>query len=188
MRYADLSPSTQVLLVGLLAAALAVILTRVAALLRGERAGIRPHYPSAWSAAQCQTLEYFRLVVGLGLIGLWGAFLIVAPSMPKNSPFGLLETISLIMLLLISNAWILLLVPRNWQKLGAFPQSFWLTMIFLMVWWASVFAATGWLLASSSEKAPSFDLQTGVFATHWTNEIMPPFTVGIDGLSSKSGS
>jgi amino acid permease len=88
--------------------------------------------------------------------------------MPKNFPFGSLETISLIMLLLISNAWILLLVPRNWQKLGAFPQSFWLTMIFLMVWWVSVFAATGWLLANASEKAPSFDLQTGVFATNRT--------------------
>lgn len=164
MRYADLSPSTQVLLVGLLAAALALIVTRVAVLLCRKKAGIRPHYPSAWSAAQCQTLEYFRLVVGLGLIALWGGFLILAPSMPKNWPFGLLEVISLIMLLLISNAWILLLVPRNWQKLGAFPQSFWLTMIFLMVWWVSVFTATGWLLASGLEKAPSFDLLTGVFA------------------------
>jgi hypothetical protein len=37
-------------------------------------------------------------------------------------------------------------------------------MIFLMVWWVSVFTATGWLLASGLEKAPSFDLLTGVFA------------------------
>ena len=165
MRYADLSPSTQFLLIGLLAVAMAAILIRVAVFLRREIAGMRPLYPQGWSAAQCRGLECFRLLVGVAVIALWGSFLFVAPSMPMNSPFGLLEMISLIVLLLISNAWILLLVPRNWEKLGAYSQSFWLTMTFLMVWWVSVFAATGWMLASASVSSPRLVLPVGVFAT-----------------------
>jgi hypothetical protein len=165
MRYADLSPSTQSLLIGLLAVAMAAILIRVVVFLRREIAGMPPLYPQAWSAAQCRALECFRLLVGVALIALWGVFLFVAPSMPTNSPFGLLEMISLIVLLLISNAWILLLVPRNWEKLGAYSQSFWLTMTFLMVWWVSVFAATGWMLASASVSSPRLVLPVGVFAT-----------------------
>ena len=99
---------------------------------------------------QCRTLEYFRLFVGLALITLWGSFVYLAPLMPTNWPFGYVETIILILLLLISNAWVLLLVPRNWQKFGVISRSFWITMTFLAVWWGVTFIATGWMLATAS--------------------------------------
>jgi len=116
MRHVDLSPSTQLLLVGLLSVALAAILMRAAVFIRCEYAGIRPLYPSAWSAAQCRVLECFRLLVGISLIPLWEFFLFIAPSMPTNSPFGYLEMISLIVLVLFSHAWVLLTAPRNLEQ------------------------------------------------------------------------
>jgi hypothetical protein len=150
MQHADLSPSTQFLLVSLLAVAGAVLFTRAIVFFRREYAGIRPIYPSVWSAVQCRSLEYFRLLVGLTLIPLWGSFLFLAPSMPTNWPFGYAEMIFLILLLLISNAWVLLLVTRNWGKLGAISRSFWVTITFLLVWWGATFAAMGWLFAMAS--------------------------------------
>jgi len=164
MRYPDLSPSTQFLLIGLLAVATAALLAKAAVFVRREIAGMRPLYPQAWSAAQCRALECFRLLVGLALIALWGAFLFVAPSMPISLPFGLTKMMSLIVLLLMSNAWVLLLVPRNWEKRGAASQSFRLTITFLTVWWVSMFAATGWMFARVSASSPRYVLPLGVFA------------------------
>src|ERR1039457_6232879 len=143
MRYADLSPSTQLLLMGLVAVASAALFTRAIVFFHREKAGVRPIYPSAWSAAQCRALESFRLLVGLALIPLWGFFLFIAPSLPTNWPFGYLDVIFIIVLLLISNAWVLLLIPRNWEKFGAISRSFWITITFLVVWWGTIFTATG---------------------------------------------
>jgi hypothetical protein len=61
MRYADLSPSTQALLVGLLAAALAVILTRVAVLLRRERAGYGRTIPALGAPCSAKLWNIFGL-------------------------------------------------------------------------------------------------------------------------------
>ena len=75
MRLSDLSPSIQYILIGLVAVALAALLTRAVVLIHHEKVGVRSTYPPTWSAAQCGTLEKFRLLVGLALIPLWGAFL-----------------------------------------------------------------------------------------------------------------
>ena len=64
-------------------------------------------------------------------IPLWGIFLFIAPPMATNWPFGFLCFISLIV---VSHAWVLLLIPRNWKMLGAYRLSFWLTITFLVVW------------------------------------------------------
>ena len=160
MQDADLSQSTQLLLVGLLAVAGAALLTRSCVFFRGEYLGVRPIYPNTWSAAQCRILEYFRLLVGVELIPLWGSFLYLGPSMPTNWPFGYVQTVILLLLLLISNAWVLLLVPRNWEKFGAITRSFWLTIIFLVVWWGATFAATGLMFA----KVSTLSIIHGIYA------------------------
>ena len=180
MRHVDLSPSTQLLLVGLLSVALAAILMRAAVFIRCEYAGIRPLYPSAWSAAQCRVLECFRLLVGISLIPLWEFFLFIAPSMPTNSPFGYLEMISLIVLVLFSHAWVLLLAPRNWNKRSGFSRSFWLTISFLVIFRVSIFAATGWILANASASPPRLMLPVDVYAAL---EVQPIY-VGTNSLSS----
>jgi hypothetical protein len=78
MRLADLSPFIQFILIGLLAVASAVVLVRAILFIHREKMGVRPTYPRTWSAAQCRALERLRLLVGLGLIPLWGSFLFIA--------------------------------------------------------------------------------------------------------------
>ena len=164
MPHADLSLSTQFLLVGLLAVALAAFLTRAMVFFHREKAGVRPIFPSAWSVAQCRTLESFRLLVGFALISLWGSFLFIAPSVAAKSSAGCnLNVIFIILLLLISNAWVLLLIPRNWEKFGAMSRSFSITMTFLVIWWGATFTATGWMFAKASA-SPTVHAISGVYA------------------------
>jgi hypothetical protein len=171
MHHADLSPSAQFLLIGLLVVVFGAFLTRAIVFSRREYAKVRPIYPSAWSAAQCRSLEYFRLLVGLALIPLWGSFLFIAPSMQTNWPLGYLDVIFLIILLLISNAWVLLLVPRNWEKFGAISRSFWITITFLVVWWGTIFTATGWMFVKASASPPAH-----VFSGVYAAQGVPPLT------------
>lgn len=164
MRYADLSPSTQLLLVSLVAVASTALFTRAIVFFYREKAGIRPVYPNTWSATQCRMLESFRLLVGFALILLWTAFSFIAPSLPTNWPFGYFNTIFIIVLLLISYAWALLLIPRNWSKFGAISQSFWITFTFLVVWWGAIFTVTGWMLAKASASQTVHAI-SGVYAS-----------------------
>jgi hypothetical protein len=87
MHHADLSPSAHFLLIGLLAVACSALVTRAMIFFHREKAGVRPIYPGTWSAAPCLILEYFRLLVGLALIPLWGSFLFIAPSMRTDWSF-----------------------------------------------------------------------------------------------------
>jgi hypothetical protein len=169
MHHANLSLSAQFALIGLLAVACSALVTRAMIFFHREKAGGRSIYPSTWSAAQCRTLEYFRLLVGLALIPLWGTFLCIAPSMRTDWSFEHLDVIFLILLLWISDAWVLLLVPRNWKNFGAFTRSFWITITFLVVWWGATFMVTEWMLVKVS--APPSDVFTGAYAV-WG---VPPY-------------
>jgi hypothetical protein len=165
MRYADLGPSTQVLLISLLAVAWAAFLTRTGIFIRRKYARTQPFLPQVWGGAQRRALECFRLLAGFALLALWGSFLFLAPSMATNWPFGYLEVLSLIALLLLNDAWLLLITPRDWRWLGTFSRSFSVTIVFLFLWWASMITATGWLLAKASAAPPRISVPpVGVFA------------------------
>ena len=166
MRQPDLSPFIQILLVSLLTTLVLLVLIRAVSFIRHEYAGTPRRYPAAWSAAQRRTLENLRPLIGVALTPLWGAFLFLAPSMPTSWPFGFGQTACLIVLLLLSNAWILLLKLRNWER--AFYRSFALTISFLVIWWASVFGAAGWLIAAASQPSPQLRLPVGVYAAATT--------------------
>src|ERR1700758_2934692 len=111
MRLTDLSSSIQLVLLGLLAVALALTLVRGSIFIYLQNMGVRTAYPKNWSAAQCRALEHFRVLIGLGLIPLWGSFLLIS-----HWPFQFWDLFYFIVLLLISSAWIRLLDQRNWQK------------------------------------------------------------------------
>ena len=168
MRYireliADESLSTQLVLIGLLAVALGALLTRAMAFFHHKKAGVLPIYPSGWSAAQCRALESVQLLVGLTLFPLWGSFLFIAPSVAAKWPAGCnLVVIFIIFMLLISNAWVLLLTPRNWEKFGAISRSFSITITFLVIWWGATFTATGWIFAKASA-SPNMHAISGVY-------------------------
>ena len=165
MQNLDLSHrSAQLLLIGLLAVVCSALLTRTMILFHREKGELQPIYPTGWSAAQCQALAYFRLLVGLAIIALWGSFLVIAPTMRTNWPFAYLDVIFLIFLVLVSNAWVLLLIPRNWKKFGAISRSFWIMITFLVGWWGAMFTAAGWMLVKASISPPLQNLSSSVYA------------------------
>jgi hypothetical protein len=180
MHYSDLHLSTQLGLIGLVFVLWAGLLMRAAVYFRRESAGIRPLYPDSWNVVQCRTLERFRLLIGLGLVPLWGVYLFIAPSMPANWSFGYLgQVISLIAMLSVTYAWAVLLAARNWKRLDAFPQSFLLIIAFLVLWWGTAFSAIGWMLAEASTP-PKVHMFSGVYAERetprliWATEYLLP--------------
>jgi hypothetical protein len=144
----------QLILMGVLAVVCAAFVTRAVIFFRREYAGVCLVYPSAWNSVQHRTIEYFRQLVGLALSLLWVAFLLIAPSMRESWPSGYVEVISLISMLVISYAWVILLTPSDWRKLDAFPQSFWPTIAFLVIWWGMAFTAVGWMFVEASASPP----------------------------------
>jgi hypothetical protein len=149
--HAEISPLVQIILAGLLVGASASLLMRAVAFLSRARSGMRHVYPKTWSKAQCRFLEGFRLLVGLALILFWGAFLSIVPAVQSKWSFGDELVVAFVILLLLkSNAWMLLLLPRNWEKLGALSRSFSIVITFLFVWWGVAFTATSWLFAKAS--------------------------------------
>ena len=159
-----LSPLTQIILAGLLVGASASLLMRAVAFLGRERSGMRHVYPKTWSELQCRFLESFRLLVGLALMMLWGAFLSIVPTVQTKWSFGDELLVAFVILLLLkSNAWMLLLLPRNWEKFGALSRSFSIVITFLFVWWGVAFTATSWLFAMASV-SPQLHSVSGVYA------------------------
>jgi hypothetical protein len=179
MHYSDLHLSTQLGLIGLVFVLWAGLLMRAAVYFRRESAGIRPLYPDSWNVVQCRTLERFRLLIGLGLVPLWGVYLFIVPSTPTKWSFGYLQVISLIAMLSVTYAWAVLLAARNWKRLDAFPQSFLLIIAFLVLWWGTAFSAIGWMLAEASTP-PKVHMFSGVYAERetprliWATEYLLP--------------
>jgi hypothetical protein len=157
MLYSGLNLSTQVGLISLIMAVMAGFLIRAVSFFRHESTGVRPLYPSSWNATQCRALERFRLLIGLGLISLWAAYLLVVPSMPTRWPFEYLGLILLLSMLSVSYAWTVLLAARNWSWLDAIPRSFVLMIAFLVLWWGTAFSAIGWMLTEASTP-PTFHM------------------------------
>jgi hypothetical protein len=160
----EIDPSTQVVLIGLLAVSSASLLLRSIVFFRREKRGMRSTYPNAWSLAQCRAIEQLRMVTGLVLLSLWAIFLFVAPTIATRWAHCAVIAF-VVLLLLISNAWLLLLLPRNWERVGAMSRSFAIVITFLVIWWTTAFTATGWLLAKASTwPTPSLHTISGVYA------------------------
>jgi len=164
VQHAEVTPMAETFLVGLLAVALIAVLTRSLAYGWSQYRGYPGKYPHTWSAAQCRALEYFRVLVGVGLLPMWGYFVFLVPFMPVSSSSGMLQLISLTVLILVSYAWVLLLTPSNFGKFGALSHSFLLTILFLAIWWGAVFSVTGWVLAKASAPPRRLIFSVGAFA------------------------
>jgi hypothetical protein len=155
IRYKDLDYSTQILFVTILVTLLTIVVLRSIIFVYRNAMGVPQRYPRPWTAEQCRLMNAFRLFIGLALSALWIALLIVAPKMPTNWPFGLLEAVSLGALLLLTNGWILLVLPRDWEHLGRqTTKRFSLTITALLLWWALMLGCTVWILAKASVLRP----------------------------------
>jgi hypothetical protein len=86
-----------------------------------------------------------------------------APRMPESWPFGLAETILTVGLLLLVNAWVLLLVPSNWEytvrKLG-----FATAMGVLALWWIATLGALLWTIELAATRPSAITLPLGIYA------------------------
>lgn len=154
MQYGNLEPSTQVLLVGLLVVLMSAMFVRMGTVLWRKLAQVPRLYPRSWTAPQCRLMDRFCLVVGLVLSTFWLGLIVAAPRMPTNWPFGFFEVTSLIVLLLLTNAWLILLLPRDWRLLGALTERFAVTLMILATWWALMFGGTAWMLAKAASPPP----------------------------------
>ena len=150
MRYKDLEFSTQILIVTFLALLLSAVVIRAALFIFRNFTGVAQRYPRTWTPTQCRLMDRFRMLVGLALSALWIALLLAVPHMPTNWPFGLLEGISILVLLLLSNAWILLLLPRALDKFGPLANRFSVFMGALVLWWTLMFGGTVWMIAKAA--------------------------------------
>ncbi|WOH56049.1 hypothetical protein [Bradyrhizobium sp. BWC-3-1] len=164
MHHAELDLSTQFSLIGLIVVVGAGFLMRTAIFFRQESTGVRPLYPRRWNAIQCRALEGFRLLIGLGLITLWAAYLFVVPSMPPKWPYEYLAVVSLIMMLSVNYAWAVLLAARDWSRLDAIPHSFPVIIALLVIWWGTAFTAIGWTLREASAPPAFHILPVGFYA------------------------
>jgi hypothetical protein len=150
MLNADLGLRDQAMLLFLIAAILVAILARLVVFYRLERAHAAPQFPQSWSIAQRETLQRIRLYIGLGLVWFWAIYCVARPSFPTNWPFSYAEALSLIALTAMSYAWVLLLVPRNLQRLDSLPRSFAVFLAVLIAWWGAAFCLVVWMLTRAT--------------------------------------
>jgi hypothetical protein len=160
----NLDPVTQAALIGSIVMLTGVVLIRAVAFLRGEYAGLPHRYPCGWTNDQTRVFERFRLWTGVVLAITWVVLELAAPRMPQSWPFGLEEIILTAGLLLLTNAWILLLMPSNWQTIAQ-RLSFSTAMGLLACWWLIFLGGMliSIMLASSSPAGLTIPLGTYAF-------------------------
>jgi hypothetical protein len=163
LRHPDLDPVTQAVLLGTFAVLAGVVLIRVTVFFRRQYAGMPYRYPDSWTNDQVRVFELFRTVIGLALISTWGILRMAAPRMPESWPFGLVETILTVGLLLLINAWVLLLVPSNWEYTVR-KAGFATTMGVLALWWFTVLVALLWIIELAATRPSAIMLPVGIYA------------------------
>jgi hypothetical protein len=148
LRHPNLSPLMQAVLLSTVVILSALVLVRVVVLLRNQYAGLSYRYPGSWSTEQITAFERLRLSIGGCLTITWLAFLIATPQLSVSWPFGFEQALFTTALLLLTNAWLLLLMRCNWQNsiLGRWRPPIGFAIVAL--WWAillsAVLVSIGW--------------------------------------------
>lgn len=129
---------TQAALIGSVAILTAIVLLRVVVLFRRQYARVPHRYPGSWTDDQIKTFEHFRLSMGVSLAITWIILQMTASRMPDSWPFGLEQTLLTIGLLLLSNGWLLLLIPSNWEHSIFSKMRFAYSFAALALWWITL--------------------------------------------------
>jgi hypothetical protein len=160
MRHPNMDIPTQILLVSVLALLSTGLVLRTVVFARRYLAEVPHRYPSSWSQAQCGLFAQFQRGVGLSIGILWIAFISAVPQMPSSWPIGYVQVGSATVLLLLTHAWLILVVPRDWTTQTQLMRRFGTMMSFVVAWWVFALCGTGWMIVRASTAAPSF-LLTG---------------------------
>jgi hypothetical protein len=111
----DLSPNTEMALYVATLLAFALLMARGSLAYCRHRMAVQHRYPAEWSDAHITILEHLRISIGFVLVLTWGFLLVAAPRMPSSAPFGVQPALLLIFLLLLTNAWVRLMIPSEWK-------------------------------------------------------------------------
>jgi hypothetical protein len=163
LRYPDIGPVTQAVLLGTVAILAGAILFRIVVFFRRQYAGVPHRYPGSWTNHQVKVFELFRTAIGIALILTWCILRVAAPRMPESWPFGFAETTLTAGLLLLLYSWVLLLVPSNWEHIVR-KAGFAATMGVLAIWWVTTLVALLWTVELIATKPPVFALPIGIYA------------------------
>ena len=149
-RLPDLSSSSQAVLVCAIALALGLALTRGMIALYRHQVAVPHRYPASWTPNQVRLLEHVRLSIGIALIGAWVCLLVNSPAMPRSEPFGLTEVALTIALLMLTNAWVLLVIPVDWQHTFIGRMNFDRAVCFILLWWTILLGASTFAIVQSA--------------------------------------
>jgi hypothetical protein len=116
------------------------VAVQTAILLRRRRARVANTFPRRWTSAQCRSVERFRVWAGLSLIPLWALLIWLA-----RWPVGVRDAVSLCLLLLMTQIWLSLLTPHDWDKQET-VKNFSLVMAMLVGSWTLMLAVATWSL------------------------------------------
>ena len=136
-----------------IAIALALALTRGMIALYRYQVAVPHRYPASWTSAQIRCLERVRLSIGIALIAAWVCLLVNSPAMPQSEPFGLTQVALTIALLLLTNAWVLLVIPLDWQHTFVGRMNFDRAVCFILLWWTVLLGASVFAIAQSAREA-----------------------------------
>lgn len=162
VRLPDLSPVTQAALLSTVAILAGAVLVRLTEFLRRQRTPAPPRYPGNWTEDQVRVFERLRMTVGIAVILIWGVLRVAAPSLPQGWPFGLIEILLTIALLLLANAWVSLLFPSKWGYIV--DKAGFATMIGVLAgWWITLLGAVLATIAIAVRPV-AIPLPIGIFA------------------------
>ena len=162
MRHPDLAPLTQAVLLTCMVILTGLVLFRVTVFFRRQFAGIPHRYPVSWTTDQANRFERFRMFIGVALVLTWAALQFAAPSMPVSWPFGLEETLEKIGLLLLTNAWLLLLIPTDWERTILGKLRFATTFGVLALWWIALLGAVLVTIVLATSRPVQLNLPMGL--------------------------
>jgi hypothetical protein len=152
-RLPDLSSNSQAALVCVTAIALGLALTRGMIALYRHQLAVPHRYPASWTRFQIRFLEHVRLSIGIALIAAWVCLLVSSPAMPQSAPFGLTEVVLTIALLLLTNAWVLLVIPLDWQHTFVGKMDFDRAVCVILMWWTVLLGASVFAIVQAATEA-----------------------------------
>jgi hypothetical protein len=164
LRNADLDLFTQAALLSSIAFVAAAILIRAATFFRRQYARVAHRYPDSWTRDQVSQFERLRRLIGIVILIAWATMQLTKSQMPDGWPFGLEQTIITIGLMLLGYAWLLLLIPSNWEHTLVDKIGFSSTMSLLVLWWAIFLGALLVTIVLAVNRSGAFMLPLGVYA------------------------
>jgi len=146
----DLTPNTELALYCATILGLALVIARGSMAWHRHRIAVRHQYPDTWSDADIRILEQIRIAIGLALAMTWGFLLIAAPQMPSNAPFGLRPALALIFVLLLTGAWLGLVMPSVWKTTIVGRMKFRNAVGAVVMVWTILLGSTLFFIAKSA--------------------------------------